>query len=171
MSTKDSSKTGNNYMDHLNEVMSKTAELRTFKDNNTLNKDKVEYNSPLSKTPPAEGGSIARDIAAMNKLFDVGDKIKYKSEGVKENKGKLFHELDFDFIKQMSERMNSNKTNGKYPRFNWKKDMDEVELRMAIFRHVLEIMEGRYSDDGRPFGHLEALATNAMMLNYQLKKD
>lgn len=106
--------------------------------------------------------TTAKDV--VDKLFK--DK---ESTGVKENKGKLFHELDFEFVKQMSERMAASKVSGKYPKFNWKKDIDEVELRMAIFRHVLEVMEGRYEDEGRPMGHLEALATNAMMLAYQVR--
>lgn len=38
-------------------------------------------------------------------------------------------------------------------------------------RHLLEIMEGRYEDDGREFGHLESLSDNMMMLNWQLKNN
>lgn len=90
-------------------------------------------------------------------------------KGVKESDGKLFHELDFSFIKQMSERMSSNK--GKYPPFNWKEPIDVESLTQAIFRHVLEVMEGNFEDDGREFGHLESIACNAMMLNYQLKNN
>ena len=36
-------------------------------------------------------------------------------------------------------------------------------------RHLIAIMNSEYEDDGRPFGHLEALADNMMMINYQLK--
>ena len=42
----------------------------------------------------------------------------------KEKEGKLFYELDWDFITQMAERMASNK--GKYEPYNWKK-LDNVE--------------------------------------------
>lgn len=89
--------------------------------------------------------------------------------GKKESNGKLFYELDFDFIKQMAERMSENK--GKYTPYNWKKPLDIEEIKQATFRHVLEIMEGRYEDDGRLFGHLEAIAVNAMFINYQLKNN
>ena len=87
----------------------------------------------------------------------------------KEKEGKLFYELDWDFITQMAERMASNK--GKYEPYNWKK-LDNVEdLKQALFRHVIDIMKGNYEDDGREFGHLEAAADDLMMINYQLKNN
>ena len=87
----------------------------------------------------------------------------------KEKEGKLFYELDWDFITQMAERMASNK--GKYEPYNWKK-LDNVEdLKQALFRHVIAIMKGEYEDDGREFGHLEAAADDLMMINYQLKNN
>lgn len=92
----------------------------------------------------------------------------------KESEGKLFFELDWGFIKQMAERMSSNKKEGKYSLWNWKKPMTPKgieDLKQASMRHLLEIMEGRYEDDGREFGHIEALADNMMMLNYQLKNN
>lgn len=90
----------------------------------------------------------------------------------KETKGKLFYELDWKFIRQMAERMAENKKGGKYELFNWKKQptKESIEgIKQAIFRHVLEIMDGNYEDEGIDYGHIEALATNAMILNYQLK--
>ena len=87
----------------------------------------------------------------------------------KEKEGKLFYELDWDFITQMAERMASNK--GKYEPYNWKK-LDNVEdLKQALFRHVISIMKGEYEDDGREFGHLEAAADELMMINYQLRNN
>ena len=84
----------------------------------------------------------------------------------KETEGKLFYELDFEFITQMAERMASNK--GKYEPYNWQK-LDNIEdLKQSLFRHVLEIMNGNYKDDNREKGHLEAVAINAMFINYQL---
>ena len=87
----------------------------------------------------------------------------------KETEGKLFYELDFEFITQMAERMASNK--GKYEPYNWQK-LDNVEdLKQSLFRHVLEVMNGNYEDDNRAKGHLEAVAINAMFINYQLKRN
>lgn len=86
----------------------------------------------------------------------------------KETNGKLFYELDFDFITQIAERMASNK--GKYEPYNWQKLDNVEELKQAIFRHVLEVMKGNLEDDGRDFGHLEAIACDVMMICYQLKK-
>lgn len=85
----------------------------------------------------------------------------------KETNGKLFYELDFEFITQMAERMASNK--GKYEPYNWQKLDNVEELKQALFRHVLEVMKGNYEDDKRELGHLEAIALNCMFLNYQLK--
>lgn len=87
--------------------------------------------------------------------------------GYKEQSTKLNYELDFDFITQVAERMSSNK--GKYEPYNWKKPINVEGLKQALFRHVLEVMKGNYSDDGRSMGHLEAISANAMMINYQLK--
>jgi hypothetical protein len=95
-------------------------------------------------------------------------------EAYKETKNKLFYELDWGFITQMAERMASNKKEGKYELFNWKKPMTPEgidHLKQATLRHLLEILQGRYEDDGREFGHLESLADNVMMINYQLKNN
>jgi hypothetical protein len=93
-------------------------------------------------------------------------------EAYKETEGKLFYELDWGFITQMAERMAANKKEGKYELFNWKKPMtpEGIEhLKQATLRHLLEVLQGNYEDDGREFGHLESLADNVMMINYQLK--
>lgn len=88
---------------------------------------------------------------------------------MKETKGKLTYELDFEFITQMAERMATNK--GKYPPYNWQKPIPIEELKQALYRHVMAIMQGETEDDGRKYGHLEAIAVNAMFINYQLKKN
>lgn len=89
--------------------------------------------------------------------------------GKKEVDGKLNYELDWEFIQQMAERMSHNK--GKYEPFNWKRLMDVEKLKQSLFRHVIEIMKGNYSDDGRAAGHLESVALNALFINYQLKNN
>ena len=92
-----------------------------------------------------------------------------KETAYKETEGKLFYELDFDFITQMAERMASNK--GKYEPYNWQKLDNIADLKQSLFRHVLEIMNGNYEDDKRAKGHLEAVAINAMFINYQLNRN
>ena len=87
--------------------------------------------------------------------------------GKKETEGKLNYELDWEFIEQMAERMSQNK--GKYKPYNWKRPMEIEKLKQSLFRHVVEVMKGNYSDDGREFGHFESIALNSMMINYQLK--
>jgi hypothetical protein len=32
------------------------------------------------------------------------------------------------------------------------------ELKQATFRHLIEVMEGNYDDNGSEFGHLEAIS-------------
>ena len=87
-------------------------------------------------------------------------------EGIKETTGKLTYDIDFDFIEQMADRMQRNKH--KYPLGNWKKDIDVEELKQALFRHTMEVMQGNY-DDEQYYGHLVAVACNAFMITYQLK--
>jgi hypothetical protein len=94
---------------------------------------------------------------------------RIEQEGVKETEGKLNYELDWEFIQQLAERMSQNK--GKYEPYNWAKPMDVEKLKQSLFRHVIEVMKGNYSDDGREFGHWESIALNAMMINYQLKNN
>ena len=102
--------------------------------------------------------------------FDEFFKLKGEKEtAYKETEGKLFYELDFEFITQMAERMASNK--GKYEPYNWQKLDNIDDLKQSLFRHVLEVMNGNYKDDNREFGHLEAVAINAMFINYQLKRN
>ena len=86
----------------------------------------------------------------------------------KEKEGKLFYELDWDFITQMAERMASNK--GKNEPYNWKK-LDNVEdLKQAINRHHIEVMKGNYKDGNELLGHVVSYACNSMMLWEQLNK-
>ena len=104
--------------------------------------------------------------SGFNKYFKLKEE---KETAYKETEGKLFYELDFEFITQMAERMASNK--GKYEPYNWQKLDNIDDLKQSLFRHVLEVMNGNYKDDNREFGHLEAVAINAMFINYQLKRN
>ena len=103
------------------------------------------------------------------KEFDDFFYLKKQAKAYKETEGKLHYELDFEFITQMAERMASNK--GKYEPYNWQKLDNIADLKQSLFRHVLEVMNGNYKDDNREFGHLEAVAINAMFINYQLKRN
>ena len=102
-------------------------------------------------------------IKAQNNM-ELKEETAYK-----ETEGKLHYELDFEFITQMAERMASNK--GKYEPYNWQKLDNIADLKQSLFRHVLEVMNGNYQDDNRAKGHLEAVAINAMFINYQLKRN
>ena len=89
-----------------------------------------------------------------------------QQEGIKETESKLVYDVDFDFIKNMAERMQLNR--GKYPVGNWQKPIDVESLKQAMFRHVMEVMQNNYSDE-QSYGHLYAIACNAFMITYQLK--
>ena len=86
--------------------------------------------------------------------------------GYKETSNKLIYDIDFDYITGMAERMQLNRD--KYPVGNWKKDIDIETLKQALFRHVIEIMKGNYSDEQK-CGHLYAVGCNAFMILAQLK--
>lgn len=89
--------------------------------------------------------------------------------GFKEETKKTSYEIDFEFIQQLAERMNSNKN--KYQPYNWQKPIDIEKLKQSLFRHVVEVMKGNFKDEDREFGHLEAIALNSMFINYQLKNN
>ena len=109
------------------------------------------------------------DFVFLNNHFKlIGTTEIEEEQGYKESNDKLEYELDWDFIKQVAERMSTNK--GKYSAYNWKKSMDIEKLKQSLFRHVIEVMNGNYQDEEREYGHLEALVCNAMFINYQLKK-
>jgi hypothetical protein len=95
-------------------------------------------------------------------------KLNNTMNGIKETTDKLTFDIDFDFIKRMAGRMQRNKD--KYPMGNWKKPMDVEELKQALFRHTLEVMDGNY-DDEQYYGHLVAVACNAFMITYQLRQN
>ena len=70
--------------------------------------------------------------------------------------------------------MASNKKESKYGLWNWKKPMTPKgieDLKQATLRHLLAVLDENYEDDGREFGHIEAIADNMMMINYQLKNN
>lgn len=90
-------------------------------------------------------------------------------ENIKEEKGKLNYEIDWEFIEQLAQRMSKNKD--RYSLNNWKNNIDIEKLKQALIRHTIEVLKNSYSDDNRDFGHLEAIALNAMFINYQLKKN
>jgi hypothetical protein len=91
------------------------------------------------------------------------------NNGIKESKGKLNIEYDWDFLKAQMIRMAKNKD--KYPKNNWRKPMDIGELKDALFRHTLEVMEDNYDDDGDDLGHLSAIALNSMFIFNNLFKN
>ena len=105
---------------------------------------------------------------SLDRFHEFWELIDEVEQGYKESSEKLEYELDWDFIKQVAERMSTNK--GKYSAYNWKKSMDIEKLKQSLFRHVIEVMNGNYQDEEREYGHLEALVCNAMFINYQLKK-
>ena len=123
------------------------SELQYFDDNFKLKEEPIRFYSSISN---------------WSKELEINDRA------YKETEGKLFYELDFDFITKIAERMASNK--GKYEPYNWQKLDNVEELKQALFRHTLEVMKGNLEDDGRDFGHLEAIACDVMMIYYQLKK-
>lgn len=138
----------------------------------TLDKEAVGKNGNLLKTGFASTRHKSRG-GETHIIFDMlNNEMDDKEIAYKETEGKLFYELDWSFITQMAERMASNKKEGKYELFNWKRPMTPKgleDLKQATMRHLLEVMDGKYGDDGRALGHLEAVSANMMMINYQLK--
>jgi len=86
--------------------------------------------------------------------------------GYKETEKKLIYDIDFDYVKKMAERMQLNRD--KYPVGNWKKSIEVEDLKQALLRHCIEVINGNYSDE-QEYGHLVALGCNAFMIIEQLK--
>ena len=132
----------------------------------TKGKEYEIFNIDLNRIIVVNDYGVSMNFLSLHNCF----KLKEETENAyKETEGKLHYELDFEFITQMAERMASNK--GKYEPYNWQKLDNVADLKQSLFRHVLEIMNGNYKDDNREFGHLEAVAINAMFINYQLKRN
>lgn len=89
-------------------------------------------------------------------------------EAKKESKDKQFYELDWEFIEEMAKRMSAAKKD-KYPVFNWHKPIDPASLTQSLIRHTVEIVKGNLKDEDQEYGHLLAVACNAMMIWYQYK--
>lgn len=87
----------------------------------------------------------------------------------KQTEGKLFYELDFDFLTEMAKRMQANKS-GKYERFGWKAGVPLEEVKQAGLRHYLEVMKGNYKDGDEEYGHIVATALNCMLMLHELKR-
>lgn len=136
--------------------------------------NKVDYTKKEEYPIP----DLIGTLTSKNNSFELSEDkevltVREDKEAFKDDAGKLFYEIDFEFIKHIAERMASNKVNGKYEPFNWKKPMSEKSIEgilHATFRHMLELMQGNYEDDGRPFGHLEAVASNIMIINHHVRK-
>jgi len=92
----------------------------------------------------------------------------FEIKGEKESNWKLSYELHRPFITAMAKRMSQNKW--KYPPYNRQKPMDIEELKQALFRHTIEVMNWNYTDI-EDNDHLQSLSLNAMFIYYQLKNN
>lgn len=92
-------------------------------------------------------------------------------EGFKDINNKQHIEYNWDFLKDQMKRLGDYKieNNGKYEFENWKKPIKIEELKKALFRHTLEIMNNNYLDDDNELGHLLAISLNSMFIYTQLK--
>jgi hypothetical protein len=139
-------------------------------DNVLSNNEKDSFESVPEEPKDVSVEEFQKIIFEQNKKDNkdaIKDTYNLKELGTKQSEGKLNYELDFGFITQIAERMAQNKN--KYEPYNWKKPIDVELLKQALFRHVIAVMNGKYDDDGREFGHLESIALDAKMINYQLK--
>lgn len=94
-----------------------------------------------------------------------------ESKPTKDSTGKLFYEIDWEFIEGMAKRMELNKQNGKYDRFGWRdKGVDVTEMNQALIRHLIAILKGELQDDEQAYSHYYALACNSMLIINTLKK-
>ena len=100
--------------------------------------------------------------------YDIASEERDKKHWQKESTWKLSYELHRPFITAMAKRMSQNKW--KYPPYNRQKPMDIKELKQALFRHTIEVMNWNYTDI-EDNDHLQALSLNAMFIYYQFKNN
>ncbi len=113
------------------------------------------------------------DSDNTNSTFVGLDVIKRdESKPTKQSDGKLFYELDWEFIEGMAKRMALNKQNGKYDVFGWRDNYLDIEaMKQAQIRHLIAVLKGESQDDEQLYSHYYALACNSMLMVNQLKKD
>lgn len=105
-------------------------------------------------------------IAQTKKLGEIKEAFK----PTKQSEGKLFYEIDWEFIEGMAIRMALNKQNGKYDRFGWRdQGVDIDEMNQALVRHLIAILKGELQDDEQQYSHYYALACNSMLIVNSLK--
>lgn len=166
--------------DWIEELSKDTKESNIFKYNPKEEKVIEDLNrKEFYIIPPSKENLDRMCDSFMDRVKNDSDKCgivgkKENRTAYKETEGKLFYELDWEFITQMAERMSANKKESKYDLWNWKKPMTPKgieDLKQATLRHLLAVLDENYQDDGREFGHIEAIADNMMMINYQLKNN
>jgi hypothetical protein len=110
-----------------------------------------------------------QEISTHPLLNDLLQQQKNEAQKpTKQTEGKLFWEMNWDYLQGVAKRMQANKGD-KYEKFAWKKGVDVNELNQAILRHTVEIMKGNTIDDTE-YGHYEALCCNAMLAVHELKR-
>lgn len=93
-----------------------------------------------------------------------------ENKPTKNSEGKLPYEFDWEFIRGMAERMNLNKQNGQYEKYGWRdKGVNISEMLDAETRHLIDMHLGNFDDNGQKYGHLFAIACNAMLIYNTLK--
>lgn len=98
------------------------------------------------------------------------EQVKDGCKPTKQSEGKLFYEIDWEFIEGMATRMALNKQNGKYDVFGWRDNgVDVSEMNQALVRHLIAILKGELQDDEQQYSHYYALACNSMLIINSLK--
>ena len=104
----------------------------------------------------------------LKELKNDNDKLPL---GNKDSKGKAHIEYNWDFLQEQMNRLGKYKieNGGKYEYENWKNPIEILELKKALLRHTLAVMNNQYEDEGDEYGHLAAISLNALFIYTQLK--
>lgn len=123
-----------------------------------LLQDLLQQQKIEALAPPIFGPGLHNENVVENK----------NQKPTKQTEGKLFWEMNWDYLQGVAKRMQANKGD-KYEKFAWKKGVNVDEINQAILRHTVEIMKGNTMDDTE-YGHYEALCCNAMLAVHELKR-
>ena len=95
------------------------------------------------------------------------------NRAIKDIEGKAsLEEINWEFVIALSNRMDANKD--KYPKDNWKKELDVNHLVRATMRHCMKILQPSLEDMHNPesiLDHIEAIGCNAQMMHYLESKN
>lgn len=109
-------------------------------------------------------------LQQFHKEYNEGSSGFDGLKGIKDTESKIsYEEINWNYIDEVAKRMEYGKH--KYPKDNYKKEVNIKDLEQAMFRHIRKILSPIEGDTETYIEHLAAIGCNAQMIYQQLKND